>query len=99
MEGFYGIHVASSVDEGEVALTGEIRDALYEESQGIIDIAVKLYAMVQVKAITTGKDMFGVKDFHTAATEKLGLVKPMLDACVQGTRKKSSSMGTFPLSV
>ena len=84
----------------KVALTGEIRDALYEESQGIIDIAVKLYAMVQVKAITTGKDMFGVKDFHTAATEKLGLVKPMLDALRAGDKKKIQQYGDIsPVSI
>ncbi|KAI4449916.1 Transposon Tn7 transposition protein TnsC [Eubacterium plexicaudatum ASF492] len=84
----------------KVALTGEIRDALYEESQGIIDIAVKLYAMVQVKAITTGKDTFGVKDFHTAAAEKLGLVKPMLDALRAGDKKKIQQYGDIsPVSI
>lgn len=84
----------------KVALTGEIRDALYEESQGIIDIAVKLYAMVQVKAITTGKDTFNAKDFHTAAAEKLGLVKPMLDALRTGDKKKIQQYGDIsPVSI
>ena len=84
----------------KVGLTGEIRDALYEESQGIIDIAVKLYAMVQVKAITTEKDTFGVIDFHTAAAEKLGLVKPMLDALRAGDKKKIQQYGDIsPVSI
>ena len=58
----------------KILLTEEMKNTLYEESQGIIDIAVKLYAMVQVKAITVGNDRFSAKDFHVAATEKLGLV-------------------------
>ena len=38
----------------EVPLTPEISDIMYEESQGIIDIAVKLYAMAQIRAIYSG---------------------------------------------
>lgn len=84
----------------KVAMTGEMRDALYEESQGIIDIAVKLYAMVQVKAITAGKDTFSAKDFHVAAAEKLGLVKPMLDALRIGDKKKILQYGDIsPVSI
>lgn len=84
----------------KIALTGEMRDTLYEESQGIIDIAVKLYAMVQIKAIATGKDTFGPKDIHTAAAEKLGLVKPMLDALRTGDRKKIQQYGDIsPISI
>ena len=84
----------------KVTLTGEMRDALYEESQGIKDIAVKLYAMVQVKAITTGKETFSEKDFHAAAAEKLGLVKPMLDALRTGDKKKILQYGDLsPVSI
>lgn len=84
----------------KVPLTSEMRDALYEESQGIIDIAVKLYAMVQVKAITAGKETFSEKDFHVAAAEKLGLVKPMLDALRTGDKKKILQYGDIsPVSI
>lgn len=69
-------------------MTEETKNILYEESQEIIDIAVKLYAMVQVKAITIGNDRFVPRDFHVVAAEKLGLVKPMLDALRAGDKKK-----------
>jgi len=71
-----------------IALTQEVKDAIYDESQGIIDIAVKLYAMVQIKAIATGTETFGAKDIREAAADKLRLVKPMLDALRSGDTKK-----------
>ena len=84
----------------KIPLTGEMKNTLYEESQGIIDIAVKLYAMVQIKAITVGNDSFSAKDFHVAATEKLGLVKPMLDALRTGDKKKIRQYGDIsPVSI
>lgn len=72
----------------QIPLTKEIRDAIYDESQGIIDIAVKLYAMAQIKAIATGAESFGVKDIREAAADKLRLVKPMLDALRSGDARK-----------
>ncbi len=84
----------------KIPLTEEMRNILYEESQGIIDIAVKLYAMVQIKAITVGSDSFSAKDFHAAAAEKLGLVKPMLDALRTGDKKKIRQYGDIsPVSI
>lgn len=84
----------------KMLLTNEMRDSLYEESQGIIDIAVKLYVMVQIKAIATGRDTFEAKDFHMAAVEKLGLVKPMLDALRTGDKKKLRQYGDIaPISI
>lgn len=61
---------------------------LYDESQGIIDIAVKLYAIVQIEAITGGKESFSAADIHKVAEKKLSLVKPMLDALRSRNRKK-----------
>ena len=69
-------------------LTGELKDAIYSESQGIIDIAVKLYAMAQVKAITTGTERVTPKAIREVAAEKLRLVRPMLDALRSGDIKK-----------
>ena len=84
----------------KIPLTEEMKNILYEESQGIIDIAVKLYAMVQVKAITVGNDRFVARDFHVAAAEKLGLVKPMLDALRTGDKKKIRQYGDIsPISI
>lgn len=71
-----------------VAYTDGLSDALYDESQGIIDIAVKLYAIIQIDAITSGVEEFSISGIHKAAEKKLGLVKPMLDALRSGDRKK-----------
>jgi len=69
-------------------LTECLRNILYDESQGIIDIAVKLFAMAQVKAIASGKEEVTEKIIREVAAEKLLLVKPMLDALRSGDRKK-----------
>ncbi|HYE10178.1 MAG TPA: ATP-binding protein [Patescibacteria group bacterium] len=61
-------------------LTNELKDALYEESQGIVDIAIKLFAMAQMKAIATGKEIITPGLIKHVAKESLRLVKPMLDA-------------------
>jgi len=71
-----------------VPLTREFKDVIYDESQGIIDIAVKLYAMAQIKAIATGVETFDAGTIREVAAEKLRLVKPMLDALRSGDAKK-----------
>lgn len=83
-----------------ILLTDVFKNSLYDESQGIIDIAVKLYAMVQIRAIALGKEAFTSSDFHVVAAERLGLVKPMLDALRSGDRKKIDMYGDIaPISM
>lgn len=83
-----------------VPLTDAFKNTLYDESQGIIDIAVKLYAMVQIRAIALGKESFTPSDFHIVAAERLGLVKPMLDALRSRDRKKIDMYGDIaPVSM
>jgi len=72
----------------ETALSKDLKNALYNESQGIIDIAVKLYAMAQIKAIADGTEIITVKIIKEVAQEKLRLVKPMLAALRSGDVKK-----------
>jgi hypothetical protein len=83
-----------------IPLTESFKNALYDESQGIIDITVKLYAMVQIRAIAFGKETFVPSDLHAVAVERLGLVKPMLDALRSGDRKKIYMYGDIaPVSM
>jgi len=83
-----------------VPLDSKFRDALYYESQGITDIAVKLYAMVQIRAIALGLDSIKPSDFRIVSSEGLGLVKPMLDALRSGDRKKIDMYGDIaPINV
>ncbi|MCL2427228.1 MAG: ATP-binding protein [Oscillospiraceae bacterium] len=68
--------------------TEEMKDAIYEETQGIIDIAVKIYGISQIKAIYGGIEHLTVELIRESAAESMKLVKPMLDALRSGDLKK-----------
>jgi hypothetical protein len=83
-----------------VPINDEFKAALYNESQGIVDIAVKLYAMAQIRAIGMQKDTFTPRDIHKVASEKLGLVKPALDALRSSDKKRIAAIGDIaPISI
>jgi hypothetical protein len=69
-------------------LTAELKNVLYDESQGIIDIAVKLYALAQIKVIADGTEEVTVKAIREVASEKLKLVQSALEALRTGDVKK-----------
>ena len=70
-------------------LTEELKDTLYEESQGITDIAIKLYIMAQIQAMTsTKKELITPALIRQVAKSNLKLVKPMLDALKSGNLEK-----------
>ena len=70
-------------------LTEELKDVLYDESQGITDIAVKLYIMAQIQAMTsTKKEIITPALIRQVAKSNLKLVKPMLDALRSGDLEK-----------
>lgn len=71
-------------------LTDEIIETIYDQSQGIVDIAVKLYAMAQIKAIASGKEIINSSIIRQVANESLKLVKPMLDALRSGSIEEIS---------
>ena len=71
-----------------IELTEELKNTLYDESQGIIDIAVKIYAMAQIKAIADGTETITGKIIREVAAEKYWTVRPMLDALRTGDTKK-----------
>lgn len=74
-------------------LTQELKDVLYEESQGITDIAVKLYVMAQIRAIATGREEITPNLIKYVAKENLKLVRPMLDALKTGNVNKIVEFG------
>lgn len=69
-------------------LTPEISEAIYHESQGIVDIAVKLLMLAQMRAISRGEvgysETLDAGLFHTIAEEEFALAKPLLDAVREG---------------
>ena len=83
-----------------VPINDEFKAVLYNESQGITDIAVKLYAMAQIRAIGMQKDTFTPNDIRKVVSEKLGLVKPALDALRSGDKKRIAAIGDIaPISI
>lgn len=68
----------------EIPFNKELTDCLYYESQGIVDIAIKLFAMAQLRAIATGVETIDQEMIRLVAADGLKLVKPMLDAYKSG---------------
>lgn len=66
------------------SLTEELNQTLYEESQGIVDIAVKLFALAQGRAIETGAEIITPAAIKQVAKDDLKLVQPMLKALRDG---------------
>jgi len=72
----------------EIPLTSELSQTLYDESQGIIDLAVKLYAMAQMQAISTGREDITPMMIKQVAAENLKMSKPVLDAMKSGNPRQ-----------
>ena len=70
-----------------VPLTPEMLDVIYQETQGIIVLAVVLYVLLQEDAIITEKESFGVEDIPRVSKEKMALVHPMLEALRKNDQK------------
>ncbi|PEY63982.1 hypothetical protein CN352_13700 [Bacillus thuringiensis] len=57
---------------------------IYEESQGIIDIAIKIFILAQGRAIETGIEKISLGLIKQVVKEDLKLVQPMLNALKSG---------------
>ncbi|MFD1173948.1 AAA family ATPase [Oceanobacillus picturae] len=64
----------------EVDFNEEFSSIFYIESQGITDIAVKLFMMVQLRAISNGEEKITFPLIKQVAEEELKMVQPMLQA-------------------
>lgn len=81
-------------------LTDELSEILYEESQGIIDVALKIYAMAQVKAITSTKsEKITVNLIKKVSRENFKLIKPMIDALKTGNINKIAEYEDISFSI
>ncbi|GAM12275.1 ATP-binding protein [Mesobacillus selenatarsenatis] len=65
-----------------------LKDKLYEESQGIIDIVIKLFMHTQWKAIASKEDEISEQLITKAAEENLKLIRPYIHAIKTGNREK-----------
>lgn len=65
-------------------LTPELRHVLYYESQGITDIAVKVYMLAQIEAITNRTEVLTEAGLISASHNRLSFVQPFLENLRRG---------------
>lgn len=73
--------------------TEEFKDTMYRESQGITDIAIKLFMLSQWRAIDTGKEMITPSIITSVARDRLQLLQPALKALKTGDKNKIAKFG------
>ncbi|MFZ5969412.1 MAG: ATP-binding protein [Bacillota bacterium] len=85
----------------ECQLTDEIRNVMYEESQGITDIAIKLYMMTQWRAIERKMNVIKPSLIRSVAKDHLKLVSHALNALKSGNKKRIESIEdiSFPNAI
>ena len=62
----------------------EVFDVIYDESQGIVDIAVKLFMLSQVRAVRTGLETLTPAVIRSVARDSLRTIQTALDALRRG---------------
>ena len=72
----------------EVKLTPQMLDVVYEETQGIIVLAVALYVLIQEDAIQSARETFTIEDIRRISRERMSLVQPMLEALRKNDQKE-----------
>ena len=82
----------------KVECTRAILDTMYQETQGIVVLAVVLYALVQEEAILGERETFEASDIRKTAKRRMALVQPMIEAIRSNDKKGLSSMLISPLS-
>lgn len=78
-------------------LNDELRDVLYAESQGIVDVVVKLFVLAQMKAIRLSgprrqREILEPALFRQVVADEFQMIRPMLDACRSNDR---AALGRF----
>lgn len=63
-----------------IPLTQQLSDLLYDLSQGIVDIAIKLFAASQLRAILDGSETLTGVLIAEVAKRELAMIEPMINA-------------------
>lgn len=74
-------------------LTQEMKDVIYYESQGITDIAVKLFGLAQGDAIVSGEEHITPSSIRESSNRHLKLLQPMLAALREGRLSELEQYG------
>ncbi|CCF16895.1 tn7-like transposition protein C [Brevibacillus laterosporus GI-9] len=73
--------------------TEEFKATMYYESQGITDIAIKLFMLSQWRAIDIDKEMITPAIIASVARDRLQLLQPALKALKTGNKNKIAKFG------
>lgn len=76
------------LNKADVTLSQEIRDCWYELSQGILDIAIKLFVLAQIKAISSKVERITVKLLRQTYQDELKTIHPIIEAFRSGDPNK-----------
>lgn len=66
--------------KGDLESNLHLSEVLYEETQGITDLAIKLFMFSQERAITSGEEKLTASIIRSAAKDKFNLLQPALKA-------------------
>ncbi|MCY9661296.1 ATP-binding protein [Paenibacillus chondroitinus] len=72
----------------KVELTDEFVDVMYEESQGITDIAIKLFMLAQWRALDQKRKTISTELIRSVAKDRLTLVRDALAALRSGKKRE-----------
>jgi hypothetical protein len=78
-------------------LTERLNEAMYERTQGVLDLAVKLYQYVQRRAIDCRTEKITADMIHVVANEELTRVAPMVEALASGNFTKLARYGDLTM--
>ncbi len=70
--------------QNDSPLTPRLSHTLYDVTQGITDLAVKVYMLAQARAITRGEEAITASIIRSVARDSLQMARPILDALKSG---------------
>jgi hypothetical protein len=70
---------------------------MYERTQGVLDLAVKLYQYTQRRAIDSGIEEIDTGLIHAVANEEFTRVAPMVEALASGDIAKIAKFGDLAM--
>ncbi len=79
--------------KNKVEFTSELKDLLYYESQGITDIAVKIFMLAQWRAIDNEDGVITPDIIRSVVRDRLQLIQPALEALRSGDQNKIAKYG------
>lgn len=74
----------------ETPLTEELKEVLYDESQGIVDVVIKLFMLAQFRAIGRGgggRELLTPRLLRRVAAEEFQIIQPMMEALRRGDKR------------